>query len=78
MMEMIAHEEESAQMPIQHRTATIRRMRPLRWAAAACVVGIGVLVLNKWVGQPQAEVQTVAQPSAFVETYAANQQDVLD
>ena len=78
MMEKIAREEESAQKPMLHRTATIRRLRPLRWVAAACVVGMGVLVLNKWIGQSPTEVKTVAQPSAFAETIVATQQDDLD
>lgn len=44
----------------QSRTATVRRLRPLRWAAAACVIGAVLVAGSRFLLKQNGDVPAVA------------------
>lgn len=76
MMERIRKEEEgNAQV---RKTAVVRRLRPLRWAAAACVAGVVLALGGRFIANNNDGMQQTAQPAPLASTATANQQDDID
>lgn len=76
MMERIRKEEEcNAQV---RKTAVVRRLRPLRWAAAACVAGVVLALGGRFIANNGDGMQQTAQPAPLASTATANQQDDID